>query len=136
MPMDKKGKFHLNTQRAMASDAMPESSMPGAKGVNVHAQSESDGGEAQESMDHLAALHGAHGGTHMHIMSHGDGTMTTHHMNEDGSQEGPHEHGDVEAMKDHIHQVFGGEDSGEQMPEEHGQKPMHKMAPHHAMAGY
>lgn len=104
MPTDSKGNFHFNTQRAMASDRMGASPaakpLPGAKAMpEQHA--EEKGGVPE----HLQAMHQQMGGKHMHV--HSDGfSHTTHHVGEDGQVQGPHEHPDMEALKDHMSNFF------------------------------
>lgn len=102
MPKDKAGKFHLNSQRAAASDknagfkpsGQTESKNPPA----------SDGGNSPHEM--LAKLQASHGGKHMHIHSHGMG-HTTHHIGEDGQLGGPDEHGSDDELKEHVGSVMG-----------------------------
>lgn len=64
-------------------------------------------GEQSGVHGHLAAMHKEMGGKHMHIHQGEEGVHTTHHVDEDGQVQGPHEHGDVEALKAHVHHVFG-----------------------------
>lgn len=131
MPTDKVGKFHLNSQRAMASDKMPtmpkmptapsESKTPGAPAANEHEQS--------PVHEHLKAMHDEMGGKHMHVHSKGDGTHTTHHIGDDGEVMGPDEHGDTESMKEHVGSVMG---DGETMME----KDDAPMPAHHGMMSH
>lgn len=106
MPLDKSGKFHMNTQRAMAADKNP---------MNPPAKKEpaGDGGKPAEHggnsvHEHMAAMHAEHGGKHFHHMAHEDGSHTTHHVGEDGQVQGPHEHPDMEAVQAHHASVMGG----------------------------
>ena len=51
-------------------------------------------------------MQAAHGGQHMHI-HHDGGLITTHHVGEDGQVRGPHDHEDMESVKNHADEVFG-----------------------------
>jgi len=137
MPTDKKGKFHLGTQRAHAADreaapkaakeppteGAPEHNMNDGEGAHTSLHEHGDGTYHTEGHDgervehphighalmHMAAKHGG-GGTHMH--AHHDGVShVTHHVRDGGEVEGPHEHPDAEAMKEHMGSVF--EDGGD-----------------------
>lgn len=48
------------------------------------------------------------GGMHMHA-HHDGGGITSHHAAEDGEVQGPHQHPDVEALKEHLGKFFGEE---------------------------
>lgn len=105
MPTDKAGKFHLSSQRAMASDKAGDSkgitSAPPASGEENSEGTHQDTGVHE----HLAAMHAQSGGKHMHV--HSDGmTHTTHHVGEDGEVQGPHNHENIEALKDHLGKFF------------------------------
>ena len=63
---------------------------------------------------HLAAKHGPEG-KHMHVHSHEVG-HTTHHVHEDGEIQGPHEHPDIESLKDHLDETIG-DGGGERVAE-------------------
>lgn len=74
------------------------------------------GHEGREPMDgipeHLKEMQEKHGGSHMHI--HSDGmSHTTHHIHEGGEVQGPHEHPDEEALKEHVGKFAAGEDGGD-----------------------
>lgn len=137
MPRDSKGNFHLNIQQAHAADRMR--SPAAAKGSAavpdaVQAPSEDtgmahttlhdhgDGSFHTESSDgertehpaighalmHLAAKHSD--GKHMHV--HHDGLeAVSHHVAEDGQVEGPHDHANIEALKDHLGKFFDEEEN-------------------------
>jgi hypothetical protein len=115
MPTDKKGKFHMGTQRAMASDkheggmgapmsskglppqehaAPPEQHQQAAEGHPIHAG--------------LRAAHAGDGGKHMHV-SHDGFSLQSHHVGEDGQPQGPHDHENLEALKQHMDQFFSEE---------------------------
>lgn len=137
MPRDSKGNFHMNAQRAAAAEKMPVKPKPVA--ITHSAVRESDGmeggshttlhdhgdgtfhteghdGEHTEhphighALMHMAAKHGG-GGKHMHVHSDGMGTHTTHHTGEDGQVEGPHDHENMEALKQHMDQFLGEEEN-------------------------
>ncbi|MGH9345053.1 MAG: hypothetical protein ACRD19_14995 [Terriglobia bacterium] len=76
---------------------------------------------------HLAAKHS--GGKHMHIHHDGE-AMTSHHVDEQGDIEGPHEHETPEDLADHVSNVMGGE-----MPqaEEAGDEPVDSLS---GLGGY
>jgi hypothetical protein len=64
--------------------------------------------------EHLAQMHAATGHAHTHIEHHGDGTHTSHHIDEGGNISGPHEHGSTEELTNHIASTAGdGEQAGE-----------------------
>lgn len=59
--------------------------------------------------EHLKSLHAKMGGKHMHI--HHDGMQaTSHQVHEDGHAEGPHNHENMEALKDHMNKFFNEEE--------------------------
>lgn len=108
MAFDKSGKYHMNPAHAKQTDKM---------------MGDGDGADGPHEM--LKQMHAKHGGKHMHI--HHDGvTHTTHHTNEAGEVEGPHEHGTTDDLKNHISQVFDGEDGDEAEENE----------PEHELSGY
>ncbi len=153
MPKDQAGKFHLNSQKAHASDRMatsasgkmsvqstpketPENTGTGEGGASSHLHDHGDGTFHVEHEDgsrtehphighalmHMAAKH-APGDKHMH--AHHDGmSHTSHHVGEDGAVQGPTEHENTEALKEHLGRFFdeeskepehwGGEDGGEE----------------------
>ena len=113
--VDGKGKYHLNPQRAKGADKFAASQPPkmAEKGPKMDKPAPNEGGGddiRSEVRNHLEDMAMRHGGTHMYI--HGDGVEhTSHHVGEDGEVQGPHVHPDVEALANHVHQVFGsGED--------------------------
>jgi len=84
---------------------------------------EEDGGSPVH--EHLAAMHAQMGGKHMHV--HHDGmTHTTHHVGEDGQVQGPHDHENIEAVKEHLGKFFNEEEhedggyGGKEEKSEHG----------------
>lgn len=113
MPHDKAGKFHLNTQRAMASDKMAnEPEKPKSAGAALEEP------EHSSVHEHLSALHAEHGGKHMHV--HHDGmSITSHHVGEDGEVQGPHNHENIEALKEHLGKFFD-EEANEWKGEDYG----------------
>lgn len=111
MPLDKSGKFHMNTQRAMAADKMPpmKPKSPTGKEPMGKEPPMHEGGEHEPGSiaAHLSEMHAEHGGQHMHVHQGEDGAITTHHVGHDGKVEGPHEHPDMETVKDHMDAVMG-----------------------------
>ena len=119
MPLDSGGKFRMNAQSAMSHSGgkAPMASKPkmpmAPKGME-HA------GAAEHSpvKEHLAAMHSEMGGKHMHVHSDG-GKLTSHHVGEDGQVEGPHDHANMDALKQHMDQFLNEEGSeqggGDQM---------------------
>lgn len=71
------------------------------------------GHEPGSIAEHMKQMHAAHGGKHMHIHDNG-GSLTTHHVGEDGKVQGPHDHPDMESVKNHADQVMseGGNQGG------------------------
>ena len=144
MPKDKSGRFHLNTQRAMRADALgsrgdkPRESLPGSsrnatevdgagskeRGTEFEHNSAdgTDGGHHEAVKAHLENMHAQHGGRHMHITEHEHGGMTSHHIGHDGQVEGPHDHENIEALKDHLGRFFNEEENEytDNQHQEHG----------------
>ena len=109
MPTDSKGNFHLNPQRAMASSRMGAMKPPAMKPPHMAAMPEEHASESGGVPEHLKALHGAMGGKHMHV--HSDGfSHTSHQVGEDGEVQGPHDHENLDALKDHMSQFFNEEE--------------------------
>ncbi len=139
MPLDGKGKFHINSQQASSRDKL-EGTVPagegqgGGKPHELHAHGDgtfhtvSPEGERAEH-PHLGhalmtmAKHHEPEAKHMHAMS--DGVEhTTHHVGEDGEVQGPHDHENIEAVKEHLGKFFDEEENeGEEGgPEEKGER--------------
>jgi hypothetical protein len=80
----------------------------GMEGKGQH-KPQHDGGGIEE---HLKAIHEkTGGGKHMHVQHHEhDGSYTTHHVTEDGKVEGPHEHANLEELKNHQDKFFNEEE--------------------------
>lgn len=144
MPKDSSGKFHLNTQKAMAADkskpmpGKPESK-PEAKPQAAEAEGgmsstlhdhgdgtfhtvSHDGAEEQHpsighALMHMASQHSE--GKHVHIHHDSGGRISSHHVGHMGGVEGPQEHGSADEAGQHAAMVLG--DGGEEqaMPEEH-----------------
>jgi hypothetical protein len=112
MPRDSKGGFHLNTQRAMASDkhgslgGIAKARGAGVMPPTVKGPAEPDGDEQSPVHEHLSALHSEMGGKHVHIHQDEMGNHTTHQVREDGQVEGPHDHDNIEALKEHLGNFF------------------------------
>ncbi len=125
MPFDKKGGHHLNTQKAMASDKMPNlHKQSGERASGVGDPQPGGTSAASDSGDtaagHLQALHDSMGGRHAHIHQGDDGSITTHHIGDDGMVQGPHQHDSMDAVREHLMQVMEeerqeGEGDGEPM---------------------
>lgn len=54
---------------------------------------------------HLQEQHAADGKAHSHVVHHGDGTHTSHHV-KDGQVSGPHDHQNLEDLKSHFDQFL------------------------------
>jgi hypothetical protein len=67
---------------------------------------ERDGGEDHhgEIHAHLQSMHEQTGHAHSHVEHHGDGRHTSHHIDEHGEVSGPHDHENLEALKNHFDQ--------------------------------
>lgn len=127
MPKDKAGKFHMNAQRAMAADRMPAPKAP-----NVHEESPATP-DSQDSApsggvpDHLSAMHAESGGKHMHVSGDAMGGYTSHHIGDGGNVEGPNDHENIEALKEHMGRFFDEESREPEraaMPRHHGMQGM------------
>lgn len=124
MPRDSKGNFHLNIQRAHAAERRADrtpvaQSAPtqdeGMAQTTLHDHgdgtfhTESHDGERMEhphighALMHLAAKHSE--GKHMHIHQDGE-ALTSHHVDESGDVEGPHEHATPEELQQHVGDVM------------------------------
>ena len=95
MPVDKAGKFHLNTQKAHAADRMP--GMPKPK-----------------QPEGMTPAEPAAGAPHATVHDHGDGTGHTEMA--DGTQ---HDHSDMEGLKAKLDQLLQ-EESSEGSPMDGG----------------
>ena len=123
MPLDGKGKFHINSQMASSSDKL-EGTVPAGEGEGKPHElyPHGDGtyhtvspeGERAEhphighALMHMAAHHEP-GAKHMHVMSDGM-DHTTHHVEEGGEVQGPHDHENIEAVKEHLGKFFDEEE--------------------------
>lgn len=67
---------------------------------------------------HMAAHHEGDG-KHMHVHQDGGGGHTSHHVAEDGKVQGPHDHENIEALKDHMGR-FLDEEANEWSGEDYG----------------
>lgn len=138
MPFDKSGKFHLNSQRAHAADRIgakpvapkdpaglpssdPEKQNAGGPAGHTTLHDHGDGTYHTESQDGQRVEHPSIGHALMHIASthaegkhlhfHHDGMVpTSHQAGEDGSVEGPHDHENLEALKEHLSRFFDEEE--------------------------
>lgn len=117
MPTDAKGKYHMNAQRAMASDkhggigtaVTHKGSFPKGGADSPEHDSTAAASPHQAIHDGLRAAQAEHGGKHMHISHDGMGGMQSHHVGEDGEPQGPHDHVNLEALKQHMDQFFSEE---------------------------
>lgn len=126
MPLDGKGKFHLNSQQASSSDKLegtqkPQEGQDSGEGHHeLHAHGDgtyhtiAPDGERTEhphlghALMHMAKHHEP-GAKHMHVMS--DGLEhTTHHVEGGGEVQGPHDHENIEAVKEHLGKFFDEEE--------------------------
>lgn len=83
MPLDKKGRFHMNTQRAMASDKMGD-------GPNKHKQSGEGAKGVSDPMPGGADESDLNGDSTRTVITHNDdGTHSV--MHHDGEETGPHD---------------------------------------------
>lgn len=60
---------------------------------------------------HLSKMHEATGHAHSHIEHHADGHHTSHHISAEGEHSGPHDHENLEALKDHMDRFLGEEEN-------------------------
>jgi hypothetical protein len=132
MPTDSKGKFHPNHQLAHAADRMPmpDRPKPPAIGKAVGDASVShttlhDHGDGTFHLEHedgsstesphighaLMSMASKHSdGMHMHVHQHPTEGLKTHHVGDDGQVQGPHDHANIEALKDHLGKFFNEEE--------------------------
>jgi len=110
MVKDRTGKMHPNVQKAMGADKMGATKPPG--GMGKPPMAEHGEGEPPEHA-FLKSQHDQKGGKHMTIHSHEAG-HTTHHIGHDGMVEGPHEHPDMESLKQHVEGTMGEEGGGQE----------------------
>lgn len=73
-------------------------------------QGEEQGGDVTpEIHQHLQSVHEQTGKAHTHVEHHGDGTHTSHHISESGEVSGPHDHQNLEELKQAFDQFIGEE---------------------------
>jgi hypothetical protein len=100
MAQMKWGKGYLGGSRE------PDAAGPAATEVHEPEPNEEEGGDAQEMIHaHLGKMHEMTGKAHSHIEHHGDGTHTSHHVDEQGQISGPIDHESTEAMNEHMAQM-------------------------------
>lgn len=94
------------------ASGQPQERGAGALEPEEHEQ----GGDTHAAIhEHLRSMHEATGHAHTHVEHHGDGTHTSHHVDESGNVSGPHEHESTEALNEHIAQTAGdGEEGGDE----------------------
>lgn len=73
-----------------------------------------------EIHNHLRNMHAQTGEKHSHIEHHGDGSHTSHYVDEGGEVHGPHDHANMEALKQHMDQFLGEEQHEGEKPEPEG----------------
>lgn len=66
---------------------------------------EAGAGDHAAIHQHLMEQHQMDGKAHSHVVHNGDGTHTSHHV-KDGQVSGPHDHENLEALKDHFDQFL------------------------------
>ncbi len=105
MPLDKSGKFHSNVGRAMGADknAMPE---PKPKAARPAAPAPMGGGDESGAGEHLQAFQDRMGGGKAMLVHHDGINLQSHQIGEDGEVEGPHDHDNLEALKQHMDQFL------------------------------
>jgi hypothetical protein len=82
--------------------------------VHEEEPNEEEGDPTAMIHEHLTKMHEMTGKAHSHVEHHGDGTHTSHHVDEQGQVSGPHEHESMEALHQHMAQLHGeGEQEGE-----------------------
>lgn len=67
---------------------------------------------------HLKALHDSMGGKHMHVHQH-EGGYTSHQVGDDGKVDGPHDHENMEALKEHMNRFLSEEEQDDASHSEH-----------------
>lgn len=124
MPKDKSGKHHPNIQKAMAADKAEPKPKHAPPAHEMGGEPPSDGMDGGSPVhEHLKAMHAQMGGKHMHIHSDGSGMHTSHQVGDRGEVEGPHDHENLDALKQHMDQFLneeGNEYGGGMQPH-----PMH-----------
>lgn len=126
MPKDKAGKFHLNKQKAMASDKMPAKPSPAPPMDDISAPPMDAGPVASPAHDALVSIHASGGGKHAMVSGDGMGGHQMHTVGEDGQTDGPHDFDNLETLKQALEQFFTEEEQeggapGYGMPMEHGE---------------
>lgn len=115
-----------------ASAEHDHESAEGGSHIAIHSHgdgtyhTETHDGEREEhpTLGH-ALMHAAHhhepDGKHAHV-KHDGVSMQSHHAGEDGNVEGPHDHENIEALKDHLGRFFDEEENEytDHQHQEHG----------------
>jgi len=109
MPLDSTGTYRHNDQSARLHSAKPEKPLA-PKGTP---EEKPEPEEHDAIHEHLKQRHAETGNAHSHIEHHADGSHTSHHIDESGEVSGPHDHENLEALKQHMDQ-FANEEEGEQ----------------------
>lgn len=103
---------------SIASNMAGMAGEPGGP-VRPSGREEPSEGEAGGVGEHLAALHAKMGGKHMHVQSDG-ASYTSHQVGEDGKVEGPHDHENLEVLKEAMNQFFTEEEQEQPSKESEG----------------
>lgn len=72
--------------------------------------------------EHLMAMHNEMGGRHMHVHQKDENTVTTHHVDEDGKVQGPHDHANMEQLRAHMDKFLGEEEHEGEEPDQDDQE--------------
>jgi hypothetical protein len=114
------GKSKPQVGGTMKGEEKPDEKGEGGDPMSLHSHGDGTyhtepGGEEHPTLGH-ALMHMAHSqepdSKHMHI-SHDGLSMKSHGMNESGEHDGPHEHDDVEGVKDHVDSMMGNSEDGD-----------------------
>lgn len=131
MPKDKGGKFHFSQQQASHADKGSMGKPTPSPMKEAPTEKPMDGGGEDHIGKSLMEQASADGGKHMYVKAHDMGGYTSHHVGHDGNVEGPHDHENMDALKNHMSQFFdeeGAEGEGGGMPmAHHGAPPLHGM---------
>lgn len=107
----------LSRLRNPRTEAKPE-----PKGVDSGAGEENEQGEpgAHEALE---SMHEAEPGSKHAVVSHDGYGMTSHTVDENGEHSGPHDHANIEELKQHLGKFFN-EEEGEKDHDGGGEEPI------------
>lgn len=94
----------------------PAKAQPKPEG-NLEA-AEAGAGDHAAIHQHLMEQHQMDGKAHTHVVHNGDGTHTSHHV-KDGQVSGPHDHANLEELKNSFDHFVGEEEGEDGGSEEH-----------------